>query len=105
MKIQNITFLTEDQKSKLLAIYSQNPMGYAYSKGMIASSIVRKMLEDVLKTGFVRTGYYNGSGKWATAQDFTAAVSQILSDLQIAHEKGNDASKGGVSGNFIKLVK
>lgn len=104
MKIQNITFLTDEQKSKLLKIHEANPMYFAYSKGMIASSVVRKMLEEVFKTGFVRTGYYNGLGRWARAQDYTLQISKILTDLEIAHEKGNDAPKGGVSGNFIKLA-
>jgi hypothetical protein len=96
MKIQNITFLTQAQKDTLIAA---NP------NGSITSSVTRKMLEEVLKTGFVRTGYYNGSGKWATAQDFTDLVSGILTDLGINHEKGNDAPKGGVSGNFITIIK
>ena len=105
MKIQNIAFLTEDQKSKLLAIHSANPMFYRYLRGMISSKVAREMLQKALETGMVRTAYYNGSGKWATAQDFTDLVSGILTDLGINHEKGNDAPKGGVSGNFITIIK
>lgn len=105
MKIQNIAFLTEDQKAKLLAIHTANPVLGRYSRGMISSKVAREMLQKALETGMVRTGYYNGSGKYTAAQDFTDLVSVILTDLEITHEKGNDSPRGGVSGKFIKIVK
>lgn len=62
------------------------------------------MLERLALNGYVRTGYYTGSGLHTKAVDKTAEVVSALKRLQISHAQGNDAPKGGVTGNYVVLT-
>ena len=62
------------------------------------------MLENILRRGFVHTGYYQGSGRRSKAIDLTSAVTWYLDKIGSAYETGNDAPRGGVSGNFVKIT-
>lgn len=53
----------------------------------------------------IYTGYYNGSGKWATAMDASGTIVQILKAQGYKYQSGNDAPKGGITGNFLKVSK
>ena len=52
----------------------------------------------------VRTGHYTGNGKHTKAVRFTADVTAELDRLGISYEAGNDAPRGGVAGDYIKLI-
>lgn len=59
---------------------------------------------EVIMTGKAITGYYTGSGKYTKAVDRTIDTSTKLNLLKIKHTVGNDAPRGGVNGNYIKLT-
>lgn len=63
-----------------------------------------KMLNQLLADGITHTGYYRGSGRHTQAVDLTVRITSILDKLNIAYETGNDAPRGGVSGNFVKIT-
>ena len=52
----------------------------------------------------VRTGHYTGSGRWTSATDNTEAVKRILGELGIRVVTGNDAPRGGVTGNWLRVA-
>lgn len=63
-----------------------------------------KMLNQLLADGIAHTGYYRGSGRHTQAVDLTVRITSILDKLNIAYETGNDAPRGGVSGNFVRIT-
>lgn len=57
------------------------------------------------KEGKIYTGYYNGSGKWATKGSAQPTVVEILKAGNFKYEIGNDSPKGGITGDFVKVSK
>ena len=53
----------------------------------------------------IYTGYYNGSGKWATATSAQHTIVSILKAQGYKFERGNDAPRGGVTGEYVKVSK
>jgi hypothetical protein len=45
-----------------------------------------------------------GRGRFAHYSDYTTDICNILTSLKIKFEVGNDASRGGLTGNFIKII-
>ncbi len=72
--------------------------------GIRKNSQEQYMLKEILRRGFVHTGYYQGSGRHSKAVDLTFTISAYLDKMGIAHETGNDAPRGGVSGNYVKVT-
>ena len=57
------------------------------------------------KEGKIYTGYYNGYGKWATKASAQPTVIELLKAGSFKYEIGNDAPKGGITGDFVKVSK
>lgn len=68
------------------------------------SKNTRSYLQQLSQCGYVRTGYYQGSGRHTRAIDDTNMVVNALRTLHIAHAQGNDAPRGGVSGNYVIIT-
>lgn len=87
------------------------------AKGVVSKSILNALAHCRFNESEnkIYTGYYNGSGRWATASSAQATVVSILKAEGYEFEKGNDAPRGGVTGehllvpaealNFIKNIK
>lgn len=65
---------------------------------------VRKLVAELVRHGETRTGYYTGRGKRTTANDNTTDVMTALRKMGIEAITGNDAPRGGVGGNYVKLT-
>lgn len=68
------------------------------------SKNTRSYLLQLAQNGYCRTGYYQGSGRHTRAIDDTSMVINALRTLHISHAQGNDAPRGGVSGNYVVLT-
>lgn len=68
------------------------------------SNSTRSFLQLLSQQGYAHTGYYQGSGRHTKAIDKTNEVVSALRSLRIAHAQGNDAPRGGVSGNFVIIT-
>jgi hypothetical protein len=53
----------------------------------------------------IYTGYYSGSGRFTTACSAKSTITNILDAQGFKYTIGNDAPKGGIKGEFIKLSK
>lgn len=62
------------------------------------------MLLLLAQNGYVRTGYYTGNGRNTKAVDNTESVRKALKLMRISHAAGNDAPRGGVTGNYVVLT-
>lgn len=57
------------------------------------------------KTRQIYTGYNSGSGRFTSAHSAMSLVSSILDAQGYSYEKGNDAPRGGITGEYVKVSK
>lgn len=53
----------------------------------------------------IYTGYYSGSGRFTTSHSAQSTIVSILKAQGYKFEIGNDAPRGGASGEFVKVSK
>lgn len=70
----------------------------AETKKLTSSPIERKMIEELLKYGSVRTAHQKGF----SIDDRTSKIVSICIKLGLSVNDGNDAPKGGKIGNYIE---
>jgi len=66
----------------------------------VLSMIANCEFEHSKKT--IRTGYYSGSGRFTSAM---STITSILDSQGYKYTAGNDAPKGGIKGEFVKISK
>lgn len=66
---------------------------------------IRKSLEKIIN-GYtvIRTGYSGYAKGWARKQVWTMVLSGELQRLKIKHAIGNDAPRGGASGEYVRIT-
>lgn len=65
-----------------------------------------KLLADWLKkdgNAVLRPCWTNGSGRFIRNSDHTDDLCRLLNALRVRYTRGNDAPRGGSTGNFIKI--
>jgi hypothetical protein len=73
-------------------------------KATSPSGYVRKMVTEAVRNGRTSTGYYQGGGRYTKAIDQTPYVLTALKKMGIEAISGNDAPRGGIGGNYVKLT-
>lgn len=53
----------------------------------------------------IYTGYYSGSGRFTSAHSAIHTVTDILAKQGYKYTTGNDAPKGGASGEYVQVSK
>lgn len=77
------------------------------SKGELNKSVTNAIAhcrfdEDQRK---IHTGYYSGKGRWATRASAYSIITSILKAQGYKYAIGNDAPKGGVLGEYVRVSK
>lgn len=69
------------------------------------SSAYRLLNEWLAKDGntIIRPCWTSGRGRYCTNLDYTTQTVALLEILHVRYEVGNDAPRGGLTGNFIKI--
>ena len=52
----------------------------------------------------IRPCHTSGTGRFTTNLDYTSQVRTLLDTLKVKYEFGNDAPRGALSGNYIKII-
>ena len=52
----------------------------------------------------IRQCHTSGTGRFTTNLDYTSQVRTLLDTLKVKYEFGNDAPRGALSGNYIKIL-
>jgi hypothetical protein len=73
--------------------------------GSVNKSVSNMISNCNFSTDKIYTGYYSGSGRFTTSHSAMGLVIQILSAQGYKFEKGNDAPKGGIKGEYLKISK
>ena len=69
------------------------------------SSEYKLLTEWFAKDGnpIIRPCWTSGRGRYRTNLDYTTQTITLLELLHVRYEVGNDAPRGGLTGNFIKI--
>lgn len=59
---------------------------------------------NVVWANTIRPCYTSGRGRFTKNMDYTYEVKQLLNLIGIKYESGNDAPRGGLTGNYIKVL-
>lgn len=78
----------------------ETPKKHNIKKG----SRLHYLFMDLLRDGYARTGYYTGTGRHTRGVDLSFDVKWILDGMGISYESGNDAPRGGVTGNYVQIT-
>jgi len=65
---------------------------------------VRVSIDELYQVGFTRTGKSSYSKGWANKSVWTSDVITACKSLGINYEVGNDAPRGGASGEYVRLM-
>lgn len=82
---------------------------YTGAKNAKHYQIVRDVIEGTNKTytmregSIVRPDYTSGTGKFTKNVQNGPAVMALLDKIGVKYEPGNDALRGGMTGNYIKI--
>lgn len=82
---------------------------YTGSKNAKHYQIVRDVIDGTNKTytmrenGIIRPDYTSGSGRFTKNVQNGPAVMALLERIGVKFEAGNDAVRGGITGNYIKI--
>ena len=83
---------------------------YKGSKNTIAYKIVTDVINKTNKSyrvfweNTIRPVTTSGSGRFTTNLDYTRDVENLLDLIGVKYTSGNDAPRGGATGNFIKII-
>ena len=82
---------------------------YTGSKSTVAYKVLTDLVENtnkmyMISSGVIRPVYVSGAKRFASNQDHTLAITRLLDLLGVKYESGNDAPRGGLTGNFIKIL-
>jgi hypothetical protein len=73
--------------------------------GAINKSVANMINHCRFANGKIYTGYYLGSGRFTSAQSASSTITAILDAQGYKYSKGNDAPKGGITGEYLKVSK
>lgn len=82
---------------------------YTGSKNAKHYQIVRDIIQGTNKTytmrenGIVRPDYTYGCGRFSRNVQNGPTVMALLDSIGVKYEAGNDAPRGGITGNYIKI--
>jgi hypothetical protein len=74
------------------------------SKSSIAYQVAKKLATGENKSNIIRPVHTSGSGRFTTNLDYTFDCKNILTFLKLKFETGNDSPRGGLTGNYIKII-
>lgn len=60
-------------------------------------------LEALFSNGYIRPQWVTGRGRWASLHDIRHEIRDVLNRLGIAYVEGNDAPRGGRTGDWMCL--
>lgn len=72
-------------------------------KGACAYKLVRALVTRENRSNVIRPCWTSGAGRFCKNLDYTADVRRLLKALRVSFVEGNDAPRGGLTGNFIKI--
>lgn len=73
--------------------------------GAINKSVSNMILNCKFDGFKIRTGYYSGSGRFTSARSAMPLIKSICDAQGYKYSTGNDAPKGGITGEYVKLSR
>jgi len=82
---------------------------YTGAKNSVAYKMAKELITGEKNTykvygNLIRPVHTSGSGRFTQNLDYTEKCLEILTFLKLKFEVGNDAPRGGLTGNYIKIL-
>ena len=74
-------------------------------KGELNKHVKNALSHCTFNNGKIYTGYYSGYGRYTSSQSAMGTVTAILDAQGYKYTTGNDAPKGGIKGEYVKVSK
>lgn len=74
-------------------------------EGKVSKSIINMLLNCSFAKGRIYVGYNSGRGRFTSAHSAEATVTSVLKSGGYKFETGNDAPRGGITGEYVKASK
>lgn len=74
------------------------------SKLLSKNSTVYKLICNISTGDVLRPCYVSGRGRHIKNNDHTQSIKKYLDILKVKYIFGNDAPRGGLTGNFVKIL-
>jgi hypothetical protein len=94
--------MTRSTISKRLAKFTGSKTSIAYQVAKDLATGENKTYK--VSGNIVRPVHTSGSGRFTTNLDYTNDCKNIFTFLKLKFEIGNDRPRGGLTGNFIKIL-
>ena len=92
------------KKSTIIARLEKLAQEKQVNKTSCAYTYIKEWLEIGNQNGMIRTCHTSGRGRFCSNLDYTRAVENLCDALKLKIESGNDAPRGGLTGNFVKII-
>ena len=94
---------------KTITLQNRLEKRYNGSKNSKAYQIVKDLINGTNKTymvygNVIRSCSTSGRGRFTSNMDYTKEVRSLLMLLDIKFESGNDSPRGGLTGNYFKIL-
>lgn len=76
----------------------------AAEKKVSKTSSAWKLCQNLSTGKVLRPCWQSGSGRFTSNMDYTSDTERLLDLLKIKYKSGNDAPRGGLTGNYIKIL-
>ena len=83
----------------------KNLDGKRKANGDLTSAAIHAIQRSMNSNDLIRPTRYVGSGRYIHVQDDSIYILELLTERGYKYTVGNDAPRGGASGNFIKCSK
>jgi hypothetical protein len=94
--------MTRSTISKKLAKFTGSKTSIAYQVAKDLATGENKTYK--VSGNIVRPVHTSGSGRFTTNLDYTNDCKNIFTFLKLKFEIGNDSPRGGLTGNYIKIL-
>lgn len=94
--------MTTQTLSKRLAKFTGSKTSIAYQIAKDLATGENKSYK--ISGNIIRPVHTSGRGRFTSNLDYTADTCKMLSFLKLKFETGNDSARGGLTGNFIKII-
>lgn len=74
-------------------------------KGELNKHVKNALSHCSFLNGKIYTGYYSGSGRYTSSHSAMGTITDILEAQGYKYTTGNDAPKGGIKGEYVKVSK
>ena len=92
---------TSTLKNRLEKVENLSKNSKAYQ---VVNAFISNERHAMIFGNIIRPCHISGKGRFCSNLDYTSNIKYILDKIGVKYESGNDSSRGGLTGNYIKIT-